>query len=75
MSSEHKSFVFDYEQFELHIKRKLEISLETNETQYLEDFIMNNLDYLRDPYEGEFLPSGRWKCLRTRMYTSMEILH
>lgn len=66
MSSEHKSFVFDYEQFELYIKRKLEISLETNETQYLEDFIMNNLDYLRDPYKGEFLPSGWMEMLENK---------
>ena len=55
MSFDHKAFIFDYIQFESELKNILETALETNKITDLEDFIINNISFLRNPDDGEFL--------------------
>ena len=58
MSMEHKAFVFEYEAFELEVKEILETALVLNDVEGLEKFIILNIDYLTDPYEGDLLPEN-----------------
>jgi hypothetical protein len=53
MSMEHRAFVFEYEAFQLELKEILETALNLNEIKSIEDFIKLNIDYLKDPNEGE----------------------
>ena len=62
MSFDHKAFIFDYDRFEIELKTILENAIDTDRCQSLENYIAVNLDWLRDPDEGEQLSEG-WKKL------------
>ncbi len=66
MSMEHKAFVFDYEAFRLQLKKILETALDLNEILGLEDFIILNLDYLKDPDEGDCLSENWYEILNCK---------
>jgi hypothetical protein len=66
MSSEHKAFVFDYFNFELQLKDILESSLINDDSSALSTYIMQNLSYLKDPYEGETLDDNWESMLETQ---------
>ena len=55
MSFEHKAFVFNHALFEHELKTTLEYAIEANTCKYLQEYITANLNYLKDPYEGERL--------------------
>ena len=55
MSTEHKAFIFDYENFLVELKPILEGALTSGDCSGLEFFIDRNFDLLSDPYEGEKL--------------------
>ena len=60
MSMEHKAFVFDCEGYSIELEKILTNSLLNNETTFLISFIEQNLENIKDPYEGEPLELS-WK--------------
>ncbi|MEP0857854.1 hypothetical protein [Trichocoleus sp. DQ-U1] len=62
MSMEHKAFVFDYDAFADELGNILENALLTNNNERLVNFIKQNLNFLKDPYEGEAL-STSWDTM------------
>ncbi|MEW5858931.1 MAG: hypothetical protein AB1861_16355 [Cyanobacteriota bacterium] len=62
MSMEHKAFVFDYDAFVDELGNILENALLTNNHERLASFIKQNLNFLKDPYEGEAL-STSWETM------------
>jgi hypothetical protein len=59
---EHKAFVFDYNAFANELSNTLEAALMSNNTEKLVSFIAQNLDSLKDPYEGEPLDNN-WQSM------------
>ncbi|WP_413280587.1 hypothetical protein [Floridanema evergladense] len=59
---EHKAFVFDYDAFTSEFSSTLETALITNNTEKLVSFIEQNIDFLKDPYEGEPLDNN-WQSM------------
>lgn len=59
---EHKAFVFDYDAFINELSNTLETALISNNTENLVSFIEQNLDLLKDPYEGEPLDNN-WQSM------------
>lgn len=57
MSMEHKAFLFDYAGFHKELEAILIGALDSKEIDALRNFILENLDNLKDPYEGEPLDS------------------
>jgi hypothetical protein len=53
MSMEHKAFLFDHDKFQKDLEVILVEALDSNEVDALRNFIIDNLDNLKDPYEGE----------------------
>jgi hypothetical protein len=66
MSMEHKAYVFDYEAFERELASILRVALERNDCTALIEFIENNLESLKDPYQGEPLSSCWQSMIETR---------
>lgn len=62
MPMEHKAFVFDYDAFVDELGNILENALLTNNNERLVNFIEQNLNFLKDPYEGEAL-STSWETM------------
>ncbi|HEY9692878.1 MAG TPA: hypothetical protein V6D15_11765 [Oculatellaceae cyanobacterium] len=60
MSFDHKAFVFDYNSFERELKSIIEDAIDTGSYEDLERYIIANLNFLKDPHEGESL-SEDWK--------------
>jgi hypothetical protein len=60
MSFDHKAFVFDYTSFDRELKKIVEDAIDTGGYEDLERYIIANLIFLKDPYEGESL-SEDWK--------------
>lgn len=54
---EHKAFVFDFDGFTRELEGILLEALETDDVSGLKSFINDNLESLKDPYEGEPLDS------------------
>ena len=55
MSLEHKAFIFDAGKFSNELKPHLEADLRTGQSGQIRAFIISNLSFLTDPYEGEEL--------------------
>lgn len=62
MSMEHKAFVFDYDAFVDELGNILENALLTNNNEKLVSFIKQNINSLKDPYEGEPLNTS-WEAI------------
>jgi hypothetical protein len=58
---EHKAFVFDWEAFTGELSKILENALLTNNSEQLVSFIKDNLEFIKDPCEGEPLDS-EWEA-------------
>jgi len=59
---EHKAFIFDYERFSHELFPILDRALISDECGSVIEFIRENHAWLKDPYEGETLPSD-WETL------------
>jgi hypothetical protein len=62
MSMEHKAFVFDYNEFQEKLAGLLSEALKNDVVNKLREFITENLDLLKDPYEGEPLDDD-WETM------------
>ncbi|MBD2740414.1 hypothetical protein [Coleofasciculus sp. FACHB-1120] len=62
MSMEHKAFVFDYDSFIYELSNILRNALLTNNNEKLVSFIKQNINSLKDPYEGEALNTS-WETM------------
>lgn len=59
---EHKAFVFNCEGFERELKGILEEELHTDSYLRLREFILKNIDHIKDPYEGNILDED-WELM------------